>query len=115
MSKDYEKLSNLLISVGLKKNVAKTLAYIHDKEEVLSSQIESATGLRQPEVSIAMKWLREKGWILKRDIKREGKGRPVYGYRLAKPFKDIINEIQDKLEADKKKIDDLIRLLQEYK
>lgn len=115
MSSSYEKLSELFIGIGLKKNVAKTLAYLHDKEEVVSSQIESATGLRQPEVSIAIKWLREKGWVVKRDIKKEGKGRPVHGYKLAKPFKEIIREIQERLENEKKKIDELIRMLEEYK
>ena len=115
MVKKHEKLAELLMQAGLKRNIAKALAYIYDKEEAISSQIEAATGLRQPEVSIAMQWLREKGWVTKRDIKKEGKGRPVHGYRLAKPFKEIVAELQKNLEKEKKKIDGIIKELEKYK
>ena len=115
MAKNHEKLAELLMQAGLKRNIAKALAYIYDKEEAISAEIESATGLRQPEVSIAMQWLREKGWVTKRDIKKEGKGRPVHGYRLAKPFKEIVIELQKNLEKEKKKIDAIIKELEKYK
>ncbi len=110
MGKNEEKLAELLQKAGLSRNVARTLAYMHNKDEVTSIQIEKATGLRQPEVSIAMKWLKRKGWVVKRDIKKEGKGRPVHGYRLAKPFSSIIKEVE---EEQRKKISEMERIIRE--
>ena len=111
MSRNDERLAEILQKAGLSRNVARTLAYMHGRDEVTSIQIEKATGLRQPEVSIAMKWLKMKGWVVKRDIKKEGKGRPVHGYRLAKPFPQILEELvkdqEAKIEDIKKLIDDL--------
>src|SRR5205823_13383488 len=67
-----------------------------------SVEIEKATGLRQPEVSIAMQELRRRRWVDKRDIKKEGKGRPVYSYRLSVPWSEILatidREAQTKIE-----------------
>ncbi|MGD1005321.1 MAG: ArsR family transcriptional regulator, partial [Methanoregulaceae archaeon] len=61
--------------------------------------IERGTDLRQPEVSIAMRYLMEQGWIKSRESKAESKGRPVKIYELAKP----ITEIMDGIEKAKKK------------
>lgn len=96
LTSEQEELIDRLIQAGLQKNIARTLVYVASKEETKSREIESATDLRQPEVSIAMQELREKGWVTKRDIKKEGKGRPVHGYQLDKPLTDIIEEIEEK-------------------
>ncbi len=111
-TKEDEKLAEVLQRAGLPRNVARTLVYMKSRDEVKSIEIEKNTDLRQPEVSIAMKYLREKGWITKRDIKKEGKGRPVHGYRLAKPFPKIIAEIEKDLEGEIKKIEKLIKELE---
>ena len=113
-TRDDEKLAELLQRAGLPRNVARTLVYMRKKDEVRSIEIEKNTELRQPEVSIAMKYLREKGWITKRDIKKEGKGRPVHGYRLAKPFDKIIAEIEKDLRGEIKKVEKLIDDLKSY-
>ena len=110
-TKEDEKLAEVLQRAGLPRNVARTLVYMKRRDEVKSIEIEKNTDLRQPEVSIAMKYLREKGWITKRDIKKEGKGRPVHGYRLAKPFPKIVAEIEKDLEGEIKKIEKLIKEL----
>ncbi|MFQ5911177.1 MAG: ArsR family transcriptional regulator [Thermoplasmata archaeon] len=88
-----------LIFTGMSKNLAKTLVFLSKRDETTSVQIEKATGLRQPEVSLAMQELRRRGWVAKRDIKKEGKGRPVHAYHLTKPFSKIITLI--KREEDK--------------
>lgn len=97
-----EKFVDLLVKNGIKPKIARTLAYLKGKEEVKSIEIERDTGLRQPEVSIAIQFLRKKGWVKKRDIKKQGKGRPVHGYRLAHPLSTIVSEI----EKDRRKIID---------
>lgn len=96
LTQDQEELVNRLIKAGLQKNIAKTLVFVASREETKSREIESSTNLRQPEVSIAMQELRDREWVTKRDIKKEGKGRPVHGYRLDKEVDEIIEEIEKK-------------------
>src|SRR5437899_5826362 len=85
LSRRDETLVDLLIETGLSRNIAKTLVFLSKRDETTSVEIEKATGLRQPEVSIAMQELRRRKWVDKRDIKKEGKGRPVHSYRLNAP------------------------------
>jgi predicted transcriptional regulator len=44
-------------------------------EEVTSVALEQGSGLRQPEVSIAMRQLKEQDWINEGDEKKPGKGK----------------------------------------
>ena len=80
-----EEFANLLIETGTKKNVAKVLVFLANIPEATSRVIERGTDLRQPEVSIAMHYLTDQGWIRIRESKAESKGRPVKIYELAKP------------------------------
>jgi len=58
---------------------------------ILSSRdIEKFTGLRQPEVSIAMRKLRERDWINEREIKHEGKGTPMKIHKLGATMDQIV-------------------------
>jgi predicted transcriptional regulator len=93
-----EELASLLTDVGMKRNVAKVLVYLANTEKATSREIERGTDLRQPEVSIAMRTLGEKGWIVNVESKAECKGRPVKIYSLSKS----IGEIIDIIESDKK-------------
>ncbi len=111
-SKKEKELVNRLIKTGLNKNVAKTLVYISGRDEIKSREIESEIGLRQPEVSIAMQGLREKNWVTKRDIKKEGKGRPVHAYSLEKDLEEIIDEIEEK---EKEKINEIEENIEKIK
>lgn len=106
-----EQLVDLLIETGLSKNVAKTLVFLSKRDETTSVEIEKATGLRQPEVSIAMQELRRRKWVDKRDIKKEGKGRPVHAYRLSYRWSEIIEQLDrdqqsklERIEANRKKL-----------
>jgi predicted transcriptional regulator len=103
-TKKDETLVKLLMRTDMPKNVAKTLVFLRKKEETTSVEIEISTALRQPEVSIAMQELRRRKWVIKRDIKKEGKGRPVHSYKLALPFDKIIETIE---KEEKKRIEDI--------
>lgn len=103
-TKKDETLVRLLMRTDMPKNVAKTLVFLRKKEETTSVEIEISTALRQPEVSIAMQELRRRKWVVKRDIKKEGKGRPVHSYRLALPFEKIIETIE---KEERKRIEDI--------
>ena len=111
LSRRDETLVDLLIETGLSRNIAKTLVFLSKREETTSVEIEKATGLRQPEVSIAMQELRRRRWVDKRDIKKEGKGWPVHSYRLSVPWSEILAHIDreeqakiDRIEANRKKL-----------
>jgi predicted transcriptional regulator len=100
-----EELIRLLSSMEISRNVARTLVSLAAMEESTSVQIEKATGLRQPEVSIAIQELRDRGWVAKKDIKRERKGRPVHSYRLSRAFEDIIASIDTAEKARIRKME----------
>ncbi len=111
LSRRDESLVELLIETGLSKNVAKTLVFLSKRDETTSVEIEKATGLRQPEVSIAMQELRRRKWVDKRDIKKEGKGRPVHAYRLSVAWGEIIGQLDrdqetklERIESNRKKL-----------
>ena len=115
LSEVNDKLARYLIISDIPRSVAYTLVYIRDKGEVTSVEIERETGLRQPEVSIAMEWLRRKGWINKRNMKKEGKGRPVHGYRLSKEFNEILDEIIGELANKISEINENIEQLKTFR
>jgi len=105
-------LTDLLVQIGLKKNVAKVLVYLAHTHEATSRDIERGTDLRQPEVSIAMASLIEQKWVENRETKAENKGRPVKIYRLSKP----IHEIMDSIEQEKmKEASDQLKLIQQVR
>jgi predicted transcriptional regulator len=93
-----EEFANLLIGIGIKKNIAKVLVFLANTPESTSHAIEHGTDLRQPEVSLAIKYLRDQRWIRSRESPPEKKGRPMKFYALAKPITMII----DNIEAEKK-------------
>ena len=109
-----ETLIELLVGSGMAKNLAKTLVVLAKREETTSVEIEKATGLRQPEVSIAMQELRALGWVEKRDIKKEGKGRPVHSYHLAVPFGTIVESLTRDAKKRLDAIEDNLRRLRAY-
>ena len=85
-----EEIADVLTSLGLSRPIAKTLSYLKDLKEATSVELERVTGLRQPEVSIAMRELKERDWINEREEKKPGKGRPFKIYSLKMDFKEII-------------------------
>jgi len=95
-----EEIANALVSLGLGRGVARTLAFLNDGEEATSVALEQGSGLRQPEVSIAMRQLKEHDWINEREDKKPGKGRPYKIYSLKVGFNKIIT----KLETEQKKV-----------
>lgn len=98
-----EEFANLLIDVGTKKNVAKVLVYLLNTTEATTRVIERGTDLRQPEVSTALKYMVEHGWVMITKVPSERNGRPNNNYSLAIPKKEIIEAIE---EAKKTEVND---------
>lgn len=89
-----EEIADALIAIGMSRNIARTLSYLHNVNEVTSVELEKVVMLHQPEVSIAMKQLKERDWINEREEKKTGKGRPYKIYSLKIGFNDIIAQLE---------------------
>lgn len=88
-----EKMAGLLMDMELSRSLARILVFFSRSETCICNDIKKVTDLRQPEVSMAMQYLRERGWIITEPVHRERKGRPIINYRLAVPFDKIINTL----------------------
>jgi predicted transcriptional regulator len=95
LDKKDEEIIDTLISLGMSRPVARILSYLKNVNEVKSIELERGTGLRQPEVSIAMRELNERGWISEREEKKPGKGRPNKVYSLKTGFDEIVNGLEE--------------------
>ncbi len=103
MSADKGKVSDTieaLASTGMPKGIARTLAFLSSRDEWSTSRdIEKATKLRQPEVSIAVRDLEERGWVERDSLKRESKGRPINIYRMSVDLKKVYTSIEEHEKA----------------
>ena len=83
-------------------------------EELTSQDIEKASGLRQPEVSIAMRPLRDRSWIEERNEKKNSdKGRPLKYYKLVVPFDDIVMIFENEVLRKNREIEEALEQLKE--
>ncbi len=94
LDKEDDKAVQLFVKLGMPKNLAKTLLYISQFDECKCADIEQATDMRQPEVSIAMQELHRRGWVKKRDLKKKGKGRPVHIYKPTVHLSEILKTFE---------------------
>lgn len=95
------KLCEAIQAVGMNQIDAKILVYMFNNETAISKDIEHSTDLRQPEASLGLQRLRSAGIMTKENIKKIGKGRPVYKYSLKKSKQETVQFI---LELATKKI-----------
>src|SRR5512136_710249 len=110
--KDMEFVETLR-SLGVPRNVATLITFLANVDEASSREIEMGSDLRQPEVSIAMRSLRENNWIEEREIKREGKGRPMKVYSLRASIDEIIKFYeQQKRDESAQNMESIQRLKQ---
>ncbi len=108
-----EKMTEIFLGLGLKRNVARVLVYLSSTDEATSRRIERGTDLRQPEVSIAIRELRELRWVESRESKADSKGRPVKIYRLSHPIQWIMDTIEGQKKQQAKDQLDLIEELRQ--
>lgn len=92
-----EELADNLQKIGMSRISALALVGIRKSDKTLSKDIEKQTGLRQPEVSVGIRELKEHGWITEKETKvKIGKGRPNKVYALACDFGKIIDDLTNK-------------------
>jgi predicted transcriptional regulator len=97
--KDLE-FVDALRSLNVPRNVATMITYLANTDEVTSREIEMGTDLRQPEVSIAMRTLRQNNWVEEHDVKLDGKGRPMKIYKLGVPIEKIIKHYEEEKNSE---------------
>jgi predicted transcriptional regulator len=100
-----------LESLGIKRTVACVITFLKDQNERSSKDIEVATGLRQPEISIAIRNLRERGWLTEHESKSSGKGRPLKIYTLRATIDEIINCCETEKSRESARISEAIKKL----
>jgi len=105
----------ILRNLNLSRNVASTIAYLSNVDEATSKDLEFGSQLRQPEVSIAVKELKSFGWLDEREIKKEGKGRPMKVYKLAVPMGTIVEHLEKQTKEDTQRIMKNIEKLKKLK
>lgn len=108
--KDLEFIEALR-TLKVPRNVAALITYLADINEATSREIEVGTNMRQPEVSIAMRSLRQNKWVEERDIKVEGKGRPMKVYKLSVPLDTIITHFEEESTRESAKAMESIQRL----
>ena len=110
--KDMEFVETLR-SLSVPRNVATLITFLANVDEASSREIEMGSDLRQPEVSIAMRTLRDNNWIEEKEIKREGKGRPMKVYSLKAGIDDVIKIFEEeKLHESAQAMESIQRLKQ---
>ena len=100
-------------NLGVNQNVAKLITYLKDVDEGSSRDIEMATGMRQPEVSVAMGTLRTMKWISEHGIKGNGKGRPTGIYSLRTTIQEIIQHYEEEKNSETARTMQAIQRLKE--
>ena len=109
-----EEFAHVLVSIGTRKNVASVLVFLANTSEATSLAIERGTDLRQPEVSLALKFMADHGWIEARESKSERMGRPMKIYKLAKPITAILKSIEKEKKAEADAQIERVKKLREY-
>jgi predicted transcriptional regulator len=105
LRKEHLRLVDVLTRAGLGRNPARVFVYVAVAGKTYSAQIQVATGLRQPEVSIALRDLSDRRWVAMQTVQREGKGRPINVYRLRKPITEIAGWAEKELDRKSRELE----------
>ena len=108
-----------LRNLGIQRNVALTIVYLSNIKEASSRELEIGTGLRQPEISLALGFMSDNQWIEGHLIKENKKGRPLKVYSLCVKMNQIYEYYEQQIIMDYKEsaveIDRLKKIVQKTK
>ncbi len=99
--------------LGVQRSIAVLIAFLAGNEEVSSKDIQAGTGISQPSVSLAVKSLRDKGWIDEHKIRSGKKGRSTKVYRLRVTVDEIIRYFEEKKTHESARVMTSIQRLKE--
>ena len=101
----------MLENIGVSTNVAYVLVSLHEGGSLSSKELQSACGLRQPEISVAMKELLNEEMVRCEAQNEGGRGRPCHRYSLNGSLFTVINPFINDAELRLNKLTvDLARL-----
>ena len=107
-----DKLSELLIAVGVPKNTANVFELLLDGMSRTSRQIERVVDLRQPEVSVALKNLC--GFVSVTEQASENKGRPNKVYTMSRKQRGgYLKKVVDEKQADITKVTETLEKIRD--
>ena len=115
--KDNE-IVNILTRTGMARNTAKVFVAIKELNNPDTKQIMQFTGIMQPQISVAVRKLRELDYINVETEQTENRGRPVSYFSLKKSMSEIINDmemiVQERINTEKQNIEQLKKLTENY-
>ncbi len=105
--------AELLENLGVSRNLALLIAFLASSKEASSKDIENGAGISQAGVSIAIKALREKGWIEEQRIRGGKWGRTRNVYRLKVRVDEIIRHFEREMLDESVQVNITIQRLKE--
>ena len=103
---EVSEIIDLLKDLGFSQNMATVLLFLSakgslsDKNKSTSREIETESNLRQPEVSVVLRTMKDKGWVEEAPGEKDGRGRPTKVYYLKISLRDIMREIEVAKETE---------------
>ena len=115
---DMDKLmdaSYILQDLGFNRGESMVLSYflLNNSRDVKAVDIEYATRLRQPEVSVAVNHLIQRGWLTSKTTSTDKRGRPFYLYNIIGDRNTLLYNIRREIQNVIRKLRDDIRRLEE--
>ena len=74
MIERQKRIAEPLTRIGVNKNIARILVYLSEVRSEISKKIMNNTNLGQSQLSLTMKELKERGWIVEREIRVRKRG-----------------------------------------
>ena len=109
-------LAESLIDLGMSPSIVKVLLCLHTHGATTSKILQTRCGLRQPEISTAIKTLNKRKMVRIKSKGANGRGRPSHIYELTESLQTCIGqftmEIEERIEAMQKSISTVHRLTQ---
>jgi len=108
---DKKEKIKCLVDAGLSLNESKVLLWLLRYKKGVCRRIEREEVLRQPEISVIMNKFEKGGWVIHKNIKKVGKGRPEKEYTI-RDEKSIFNTLISSLE---KKQNDIVSIIEKLR
>ena len=109
-------LAEALIDLGMSPSIVKVMLCLHTHGATTSKILQTRCGLRQPEISTAIKTLNERNMVGIQSKGANGRGRPSHIYELTESLPTCIEqftmEIEERIVAMQKGISTVQRLTQ---
>ena len=97
---DSKEMVDLLVSLGVDFNTAKTLMCLHVHGPSKSSELQSKCDLRQPDVSVSINKLKKLEVIRIIPSTSKGRGRPSHIYELTMPLNEALIPFRRQAKRD---------------